>query len=665
MVANQVVLRILTTNPTDIKGSNDFPLSEISLRNLQKAQAEYRSCMDEKRLQALGRRPILNDLQLLVTDIYPVRNSLLAPSFPGAKVPVSKLPTSLAIDRDRLTAALIQFTKAGDDALFRVMTADSSEDPNYEEIYVASAPLTFMETSDYADMQGREELKNFLTKVFTLYLGVSQSRPDQTTELTLKHASVLANHVLDFETKIANISVEGDISLYNVAPQDITEIHPIVDWPRYIKAIFGNFTNVNVPSVAYLTGLASILNETTDAQLQVYFAWRLILARYRGLSSEYRRPIEIFMAIINGVDPNEAAKAPNRLMTCFEVVNKDLGAIIGHFYLSVAFSAEASKKSEEIIDALLETYRIELTELEWLDETTRQRALEKLDAMIEVIAYSRVNPDVSSSESLALYYSQLTINEDDYYGNQNRARAWRRAQRFSKAGKRKNRQEMDTTPQTVNAYYNPLLNQILFPAGILQKPIFATHDPEYLNFGSFGMIAGHEITHGFDNVGRTHGPDGKKTNWWTDESSAQFEEKAACFVNEYNKFSVQDPKGQTLYVNGTLTLGENISDNGGIKMAYSAWSRRLASDPMGKMYNNQLLPGLEKYTREQLFFVGFAQTWCVKATPSFLVKLIKTDEHSPARARINGVVRNSVDFATAFKCKPDTKMNPTKKCELW
>ncbi|KAF9162046.1 hypothetical protein DFQ26_003898 [Actinomortierella ambigua] len=659
-VTDKIIHRILTTDPKKVKGSKGYPLNDVSRKNLGKVQLDFASCMDEARLNALDRSPLLNDLQQLVTKVFPVRNSLLAPLFPNIKVPVDNLPT----DRDRLTSALIQFSKDGIEALLDMQSFDNLANPSIQELYIFGGRMGLPSAKDYRNKVTLEKYRKHVENMFTLFLGTNgSSRPGKNGPRTLKNAKQLANYVVDHEVRVAAVDTSKDPGMYNPkTAQELNKINPTIDWERFLQATLKT-NKASMSSQSYQTALPGILKNTTDAGLQVYFAWQMINVHYSGLSAKYRVPINQFRKEVSGED--DVYRPPKRADQCADVANADLGAILGQFYLSVAFSPEAERQGREIIDALRTTYRVELNEAEWLDEATRKKAIEKLEAIDEVVAYSRFDPDVASAQSLATYYRALEMRKNDFYGNQRRAKAWRKQRQYAKAGKPTNRRGMPVDPQMVNAFYNRYQNQIIFPAGIMQKPMFAAHDPEYLNFGGLGLIAGHEITHGFDDTGRFFGPDGKIENWWTNTTAARFEEKAKCYVDQYSKFSVVGPKGETLHVNGTLTLGENISDNGGLKMAFNAWSTRFASDPKGLRYSNHLLPGLEKYTREQLFFIGFSQTWCVEGTPEYMANLVKNDEHSPARARVNGVVENSPDFARVFKCKPNAKMNPAKKCELW
>ena len=217
------------------------------------------------------------------------------------------------------------------------------------------------------------------------------------------------------------------------------------------------------------------------------------------------------------------------------------------------------------------------------------------------------------------------------------------------------RAEWDMTPSTVNAYYNPPGNEIVFPAGIMQFPIFSLDVPEYISYGAFAAVAGHELSHAFDSTGRHYDINGNLTDWWPQATVDEFEKRAQCFVEQYSEFAIEAPSGEKIHVNGKLTLGENIADAGGLNAAFSAWKKRDAQNP------NLELPGLKgRLTKEQLFFVSYGRTWCSKIRKEAAVDRVRTDPHSPAWVRVLGTTANAPAFLEAFNC-------PVKKprCELW
>jgi len=311
-----------------------------------------------------------------------------------------------------------------------------------------------------------------------------------------------------------------------------------------------------------------------------------------------------------------------------------------------------------------------------MDEEVKKLAADKVNAIIQKIGYPTQvrsfflsvhilccmtdetcaqSPNIMDPASLHDYYANLTIT-DAFFNNTLSMDRLSVNQSWSALGKPTDRAQFDMTAYTVNAYYNPPMNEIVFPAGIMQFPGFGSELPKYINYGAFGAVAGHELSHAFDNNGRHYDVHGNMTDWWTNSTVTAFEERTGCFVKEYGNFTAAGPNGTTLHVNGKATLGENIADAGGLSASYSAWLKRRQS------YPDLDLPGLsDVFSQDQLFYLSYGNFWCSKYTQSALTRAIYTDEHSPAFARIEGTaMMNSRGFREAFNC-------PAKEpvCELW
>jgi len=255
-------------------------------------------------------------------------------------------------------------------------------------------------------------------------------------------------------------------------------------------------------------------------------------------------------------------------------------------------------------------------------------------------------------------YSSVTVARNEFLENNSRADIFEVKRNYDKLGKPVDKTEWGMTPPTVNAYYSPQLAEIVFPAGILQPPFFDRSSDEAVNFGGIGAVIGHELTHGFDDQGRKFDGKGNLTDWWTDADGKAFEERAACVADQYSGYSpVNDPKtSQPAHLNGRLTLGENLGDNGGVRIAFMALMNTLKSQPR---------TDVSGFTPEQRFFLGFAQVWCQNSTDAESMQRIMTDPHSPGAFRANGTLSNMPEFAQAFSCKPGTPMAPVKRCRVW
>lgn len=292
-----------------------------------------------------------------------------------------------------------------------------------------------------------------------------------------------------------------------------------------------------------------------------------------------------------------------------------------------------------------------LPSISWMSDGTRKVAAEKANAIHDQIGYPNF---ILNETELTGFYSNFSVNQSYYFINVIARRIYAMRVNLDQLGKPFNKNRWSMSPPTVNAYYSSNKNQIVFPAGILQSPFYNKNYPRVLNYGGIGAVIGHELTHGFDNNGRRFNKDGDLAHWWSDADIAKFTQLTQCFINQYGKF-----KYFGLHVNGKLTLGENIADNGGIGQAYRAYHAYVkANGP------EPTLPGVP-LTNDQLFFVAFARVWCGKETARSGISLVLTNPHSPHKYRVLGTLRNSKDFAKAFNCPAGSPMNPTNKCKIW
>lgn len=300
-----------------------------------------------------------------------------------------------------------------------------------------------------------------------------------------------------------------------------------------------------------------------------------------------------------------------------------------------------------------------LEHLQWIDDKTRKEGIEKVKSLKRKIGY----PDyVLKPSSLASKYFDLwAFSKNEYFENIMLSDQWDVQDNLRKITKPVDFDEFDMTPATVNAYYNPPLNEIVFPAGILGDGFYNHESPIYLNYGGIGSVIAHELTHAFDNNGREFDSQGRLRDWWTNATAVEFERLSTCFVNQYSKYTMVDSEGQPQNLNGQLTLGENLADNG-IMRSYEAYKMEVENNENA---NDQKLPGLTQYSNDQLFYIAFGQIWCNAITPAQATVRLRTDPHSPGRYRVNGVVTNSPHFANVFKCPEKAKMNPQSKCLLW
>jgi len=331
-----------------------------------------------------------------------------------------------------------------------------------------------------------------------------------------------------------------------------------------------------------------------------------------------------------------------RWKRCVQYTDSDLGEALGKAFVKQAFGPQAKADTLQMVHELETALEHDITTLPWMTGATKTQALVKLHAIANKIGY----PDRWRD------YSALSIVRGDALGNSERSNAFEFRRQMNRIGKPLDKSEWSMTPPTVNAYYNPLQNNINFPAGILQPPYYSATADAAVNFGGAGAVIGHELTHGFDDQGRQFDAQGNLRDWWTPEDSKAFDERAACIVDEYSNFTAVDD----VHVNGQLTLGENTADNGGLRISLMAYLATRAGDE-GKT--------LDGFTPEQRVFVGWGQVWCQNQRPEAARMRAQVDPHAPNRDRVNGVVSNMPEFQKAFSCKADAPMVRQNACRVW
>ncbi|HUI78428.1 MAG TPA: M13 family metallopeptidase, partial [Bryobacteraceae bacterium] len=330
-----------------------------------------------------------------------------------------------------------------------------------------------------------------------------------------------------------------------------------------------------------------------------------------------------------------------RWKRCVDFTDDQLGEALGRKFVERTFGAEGKERTLKMVDAIEKALGQDIQNLTWMTPATKQQALVKLKAITNKIGYPEKWRD----------YSSVEIRRDDAAGNGMRADQFEFQRELNKIGKPVDRLEWGMTPPTVNAYYDPLMNNINFPAGILQPPFFDKAADDAINYGGIGMVIGHELTHGFDDQGRQFDAKGNLRDWWTPADAKAFQERAACVADEYASFSPVPG----VHLNGKLTLGENTADNGGVRLALMALLNTIGD-------NRAKIDG---FTPEQRFFLSFGQIWCQNAREEDLRLRARTDPHSPARFRVNGVLENMPEFEKAFSCKAGQPMVAANACHVW
>jgi putative endopeptidase len=412
------------------------------------------------------------------------------------------------------------------------------------------------------------------------------------------------------------------------------------DWDAYVRDSAITSPAVIVAQPSALSGFGDQLLKTPVAVWKSYFKWHLVRAYAPYLSGAFVDEDYAFY----GRNLQGIQELRPRWKRAVQAEERALGGLLGRIYVAKHFPPEAKVRMDTLVKNLLKAYEESIQTLDWMSDETKKQALIKLGKFTPKIGYPTTWRD----------YSTLSISPDDLAGNMMRAAEFESRDQWGKLGKPIDRTEWLMTPQTVNAYYNGSLNEIVFPAAILQPPFFNLEADDAINYGAIGAGIGHEIGHGFDDQGSKYDGDGALKSWWTDADRRKFEERTGALVEQYNQY--EPIKGYT--VNGALTIGENIGDLGGAAIAYKAYQIALGG---------RQAPVMDGFTGDQRFFIGFAQIWSALRRDERTIERLKTDPHSPPEFRVKGAIVNVPGFYTAFDVKPGDRMflSPEKRVKIW
>jgi len=452
--------------------------------------------------------------------------------------------------------------------------------------------------------------------------------------------------VLRIETELARpaltrVQQRDPKRLHNKADARVLQrMTPRFDWAAYLQALgVPELSEFNITEPAFVRGLDRVLRSHSLAELKTYLRWHVAHAFAPQLAAPlFQEDFAFFGKTLRGIpEPSP------RWRRCVTLVDKQLGEALGQEFVRRAFSPEQKRQIEHMTAQIEAAMAAEIRSLDWMSPATKKKALEKLAAVVNKIGYPERWRD----------YGPVRITRDDLVGNVIRATEFEQRRQLAKIGQPVDRGEWSMTPPTVNAYYNAQTNDINFPAGILQPPLFDAKMDDAPNYGNTGATIGHELTHGFDDEGRQFDAQGNLKNWWTPSDEKAFDRRAQCLVDQYAKYTVVDG----IKINSRLTLGEDLADLGGLVLALMAWKTEVAAKGMPAER--------EGFTPIQRFFIGAAQWACESVRPEQLRINALTDPHSPGRYRVNGLVANIPEFAQAFACKPGQPMAPVKRCRVW
>ncbi|MGO9829171.1 MAG: M13 family metallopeptidase [Myxococcaceae bacterium] len=463
---------------------------------------------------------------------------------------------------------------------------------------------------------------------------------------TAAAADKKAGEVLAFETRLAKASLDRvsrrdpDKTYHRVERTGLKKLAPAFDWDVFLARVGApDVTAITVEHEPFFAEVSAMTVEVPLGVWRTYLVWRVVSSSFEALPKRFQDERFAFVS----TNLSGAKEDRPRWKKCVAATDRAFGEALGAAYVERTFGKEGKQVTREMVALIEQSFETNLASLSWMDEATKARAQQKVRAIVNKIGY----PDRWKT------YDGLVIDSRSYLGNSWRSKAYETDRELKKIGKPLDRSEWVMTPPTVNAYYFAPLNEIVFPAGILQPPFFDRNATPAVNLGAMGMVVGHELTHGFDDQGRKFDAAGNLIDWWTPASGKGFEERAACVKTQFDGYvAVEDVK-----LNGALTLGENTADLGGLKLAHMALQAYVQAHP------EQVKPA--RYTLDQQFFLGFAQAWCGKVRPQAERVLAQTDPHASSEWRVNGPLSNLETFQKAFGCRAGQAMVRSPRCEIW
>ncbi|WP_427870258.1 M13 family metallopeptidase [Leucobacter luti] len=600
----------------DIITGTDAPAAGAAAESeADKVAALYASFMDTERADALGATPIADDLAQVAA--------------------VASIP--------ELVALVARLEREGLGGFYGMFVDNDPGDPARYIVFVMQGGIGLPDESYYREEQFaeiRDQYRAHIARMLTL-AGVADG----------DEAERLAGLAYELERRIAathwdKVASRDIQKLYNLRSfAQLGEITPELDWSAYLAAMGAPeaaFAEVVAAQPEALAGLSALLVEDELESWKAWLTWALVRGSAALLSQELSRAnFEFYGTALTG-----APEQRDRWRRGVSFVEGAMGEAVGRLYVEQHFDEEAKSEMDGLVEHLIEAYRSSIQNLDWMGPETRERALEKLDRFTPKIGYPVKWRD----------YSALAVDAGDLVGNSRRVAEYEFARELGKVGKPIDRDEWFMTPQTVNAYYNPGFNEIVFPAAILQPPFFDKHADAAANFGAIGAVIGHEIGHGFDDQGSRYDGDGRLTDWWTEEDRAAFEKLTKALIGQYDALSPEGADGQK--VNGELTIGENIGDLSGLEIAWKAYLRSLGGEEP---------PVIDGLSGAERFFLSWAQAWQQKSRPEETKRLLTIDPHSPNEFRCNQILRNLAPFHEAYGTQPGDGLwlDPEERVSIW
>nr|HEX4314605.1 M13 family metallopeptidase [Kofleriaceae bacterium] len=564
----------------------------------------YASCMDAQAIDAAG-----------TTPIKPLLDK-----------------TTKVKDAKSWTAALIALHQLGTRVVFEASAGPDLKKSTQNVTQLDATGLGLPDRDYYSEDKYKDKLAAYhdhVGRMLALVGGFSSSAADDVVAIETEMAKTMKN-----ATERRDVDKR-----YN--PTDagkLAKTVSIVDWKAYWKAVGIDVTKVIVVGTpAYFAALDKLRAKFKWPQWSAYFTYHLVQGQAFSLGTAYDDEAFAFAKVMTGVEKKE-----DRWKRCADATTAALGELLGQLYVAKQFPPQAKQTATAVVDGIVAAMGHEIADLDWMSAATKTTAADKLAHIVRMVGY----PDKWRTY-------EFDVKRGDFAGNEQRASTFEAHRVRARSGKPVDRGEWSMNSFTVNAYYRSTANNTALPAGILQPPFFGADRGVAVNFGGIGAVIGHELTHGFDDQGSKFDADGNRVDWWSADDKSKFETKTQCVTDEYATFEAE-PKQ---YVNGKLTLGEDIADLGGVKIAYRAYQTQRA--------NAATTYVADGFTEDQQFFIAFGQIWCSKDRPAEVQRRLATDPHAPPKFRVYGALRNMKEFDDAFHCAEGTPMRPAKVCSVW
>jgi endothelin-converting enzyme/putative endopeptidase len=578
--------------------------------NEQKIGDYYASCMDESAIEKAGSKPLERDFQ----NIAAIKS------------------------KGDLPGEIVRLHREGTNVLFGFDSESDFKEASQIIAQVDQGGLGMPDRDYYfkndpKSIELRKKYVEHVAKMFAL-LGDEESKAAAEAKVVMEIETGLAKGALD------QTSRRDPQKIYHkLTNRELVSLSPAFNWNAYFEGVGApHFDSLNVVEPDFIKNMQEVISAHSLEEWKTYLRWHTVHANAALLPVAFvNENFDFFSKTLQGTK-----ELRPRWKRCVGYTNNDLGDLVGQIYVQQTFGAEGKERTLAMVGALEKALGEDIKNLPWMGADTKAQALVKLQAITNRIGYTDKWRD----------YSTLQIVRDDALGNSQRSNQHDLERRLTKIGKALDKREWPYPPMTVNATYNPLQNNITFPAGILQPPFYDNQADDAMNFGGIGAVIGHELTHGFDDQGSQFDADGNLRDWWTANDKKQFEQRTGCIKDQYANFVAVDD----LKLNGKLTLGENTADNGGMRIAYMA----LLSTFAGK----EPAP-IDGLSAEQRFFLGWANVWCQNRTDAVSRMLVTIDPHSPSKYRVNGTISNMPEFREAYHCAATAPMVNQNACKVW